>query len=327
MMGDLAFLAQLPRDLPGPLAVFSLVSAFVFGSLWGSFLNVVIARVPLRQSVVSPRSRCPSCGTQIAARDNVPILSWVLLRAKCRHCGARISPRYPFVEFLGGLAGAAVVARFGWSLGALELFVFTLTLVAISFIDLDWFIVPGETFVALLVSGLGLGAARAWLVGPDVVGGLSWTAYGDRVIGGVGAGLMLGAIIVVSTAFIRRFFPQRLPAGEDAMGWGDPQILIGIGVHVGWQLVPLVLFVASFVGAVVGLAAKFSGRLKNRAPIELPGEEPWTPPDDAVPFGPFLAVGGLVAAFFGDALLQQLLPILGLGPDGALLPGLFGSPP
>ena len=318
MFETLTIFSTPPRDLPWQLAVFSLGAAFVFGALWGSFLNVVIARVPLRESVVTPRSRCPSCGTQIEARDNVPMLSWLLLRAKCRHCGARISARYPFVEFLGALAGAAVVARFGWSLAALELFVFTLTLVAISFVDLDWFIVPGELFVALLVSGLGLGALRAWLVGADVLGGLSWSAYGDRVIGGVGAGLMLGAIIVLSTAVIRRFFPQRLPDGEDAMGWGDPQILVGIGVHVGWQLVPLVLFVASFVGAIVGIAAKMSGKLKDRAPIELPGEEPWTPPDDAVPFGPFLAVGGLVAAFFGDALLDRLLPLLGLGADGAL---------
>jgi leader peptidase (prepilin peptidase)/N-methyltransferase len=318
MLDALTIFSTPPRELPWQLAVFSLCAAFVFGALWGSFLNVVIARVPLRQSVVTPRSRCPSCGTQIGALDNVPMLSWLVLRAKCRHCGARISARYPFVEFLGALAGAAVVARFGWSLAALELFVFTLTLVAISFIDLDWFIVPGELFVALLVSGLGLGALRAWLVGGDVTGGLSWSAVGDRLIGGVGAGLMLGAIIVVSTAFIRRFFPSRLPEGESAMGWGDPQILVGIGAHVGWQLVPLVLFVASFVGAIVGIAAKLSGKLKNRAPIELPGEEPWTPPDDAVPFGPFLAVGGLVAAFFGDALLERLLPLFGLGAVGAL---------
>jgi leader peptidase (prepilin peptidase)/N-methyltransferase len=315
MLEALTIFSTPPRGLPLPLAAFSLGAAFVFGGLWGSFLNVVIARVPLRQSVVTPRSRCPSCGTQIAARDNVPVLSWLVLRAKCRHCGARIPARYPFVEFLGALAGAAVVARFGWSLAALELFVFTLTLVAISFIDLDWFIVPGELFVALLVSGLGLGALRAWLVGADTLGGLSWSAYGDRVIGGVGAGLMLGAIIVVSTAAIRRFFPHRLPEGEDAMGWGDPQILVGIGVHVGWQLVPIVLFVASFVGAIVGIAAKLSGKLKNRAPIELPGEEPWTPPDDAVPFGPFLAVGGLAAAFFGDEILAYVVPMLGMGID------------
>ncbi|MBM4280790.1 MAG: prepilin peptidase [Deltaproteobacteria bacterium] len=350
MSETLALFSTPPRVLPWQLAAYSLGAAFVFGALWGSFLNVVIARVPLGQSVVTPRSRCPRCGTQIAVRDNVPVLSWLWLRAKCRHCGAPIPALYPFVELLGGLAGAAVVARFGWSLAALELFVFTLTLVAISFIDVKWFIVPDGLNVALAATGLGLGALRAWWLGPDAAGGLAWSDVTDRVIGGVGAGLVLSAVIVASTAVIRalqerrrraalarrrlpvaarpkrrpspRATALRLPPDEWAMGWGDPLIFAGIGLHVGWKLQPLVLFVASLVGAAVGIAVARSGGLKNRAPIVLPGDEPWTPPDHAVPFGPFLAIGGLVAAFFGESILQVALPALQLAVEAVLLPGL-----
>lgn len=316
---DFALLAIPPRDLPLFAALFVLGVGFVFGTLWGSFLNVVIARVPMKQSVVSPRSRCPHCGHQITAVDNVPIVSWVLLRAKCRQCKAPISARYPFVEFLGGVAGAAAVARFGISVPAVELFVFILTLIAISFIDLDTFLVPTSLVVALVGNGLGFGVVRWFALGPESQGGLSQQDVVDRVIGGVGAGLLLWAVIVVSTIVIKKLQPGRIPDGETAMGYGDPLILAGIGANIGWQLLPLSLFMASVIGSVIGLAAKYSGKLKNRAPILIPGEDPWTPMDDAVPFGPFLALGGLLAAFFGDAIYARLLPLLGLGEGGVLL--------
>jgi leader peptidase (prepilin peptidase)/N-methyltransferase len=344
MLQTLAVFAIPPRDLPMSLALFSVAVAFSFGALWGSFLNVVIARVPLRESVVTPRSRCPSCKAPIGARDNVPIASWLWLRGKCRRCRASISPRYPFVELLGALAAAGSVARFGWSFAALELFVFILVLIAISFIDLDWFLVPDSLNVALAASGLLGGTLRAWLVGPQAFGGLSWQSVGDRVIGGVGAALLLGATIYVSTAtirvlqeryqawakvrrgvpvarrrrrprWLRRFSFLRLPPGEWAMGWGDPLIFAGIGLHVGWQLLPVVLLTATLVGSVVGLVIVALGGLKNRAPVQLPGEEPWTPPDHGVPFGPFLAVGGLTAAFFGDVLVAGFENAIGAVVD------------
>jgi leader peptidase (prepilin peptidase)/N-methyltransferase len=335
-----------PRDLPFAGAVISLALAFVWGSLWGSFLNVVIARVPMGQSVVSPRSRCPKCGTMITAKDNIPMISWLLLRAKCRQCQAPISARYPFVELLGGTSGMAVVARYGFTLPALELFVFILTLIAISFIDLDTFSVSEPMVGGFALAGLAFGAARWLLLAEGTPGHLAQHDVVDRVIGGVGAGLMLGAIIYVSTfairmlqerrkraALARRKVPvaqrskkkwrrregaMRLPAGEWAMGWGDPMIFAAIGAYLGWQLLPLTLFMASLAGSIIGIGARLGGGLKNRAPIQLPGDEkPWTPPDHAIPFGPFLALGGLLASFFGDALLAHLLPLLGFGPAGA----------
>jgi leader peptidase (prepilin peptidase)/N-methyltransferase len=319
MLSDLALFATPPRELPAVLAAFALLAAAGFGALWGSFLNVVIARVPKGQSVVTPRSRCPSCGTQIEAVDNVPIVSWLLLRAKCRHCQAPISARYPFVELLGAVAGAACVARFGYTLPALECFVFTLTLIAIAFIDLDTFTVPMSLVVALAGSGLGFGVLRWQLLTDPAVGALAGDVVVDRVIGAVAAGLFLSALVVVATTVLRR--TGRIPPDEFAMGWGDPLIMVGLGAHLGWQLMPLVLFLASAFGSVIGLALQWSGRLKNRGPVS--DDDPWVPPDGAVPFGPFLALGGLIAAFFGDAMLARLLPALGLDAEGPIR-SLFG---
>ena len=321
MLDDLALFAVPPRELPLVAAVFVLGAAFTFGALWGSFLNVVIARVPRGQSVVTPRSRCPKCETMITARDNIPILSWLLLRAKCRHCGAGISARYPMVELIGGVAGTVAVARFGVTLPAAELFCFILILVAISFIDLDTFTVPTSLVVALSAVGLGFGVLRWQLLGPEARGGLAGDDVVDRLIGGVVAGIMLSCIVIVATGVLRRVKDKdgnpRVPPGEWAMGWGDPMILAALGFCLGWQAMPMTLFLASVIGSVIGIVLKVTGQLKDRGPIS--DDDPWIPPDDAVPFGPFLALGGLLAAFFGDAIHARLLPLLGLGNDGVLL--------
>ncbi len=340
MPPDLDFWTHPPRELAFPFAVVVLGIGVCFGALWGSFLNVVIARVPKGKSVIAPRSHCPSCGTMITMRDNIPVLSWVLLRAKCRTCRAPISARYPFIELLGALAGAAAVARWGISVPAIELFSFILVLIAISFIDLDTFTVPTSLVVALVVVGLGGGLLR-WLALPaESLGALTQQDVIDRVVGGVAAGLMLTAIVFVSTfvirvlqgrrlrrALFRRRMPlsqrkpwprregaMRLPANELAMGLGDPMILAGLGTCLGWQKIPLTLFLGSVFGSVIGLALRGAGKLKNRGPISE--DDPWSPPDSAVPFGPFLALGGLLAAFFGDEIHARILPLLGLGRGG-----------
>ena len=289
-LADLAFLAQPPAFLPAPLAAFSLIAAFVFAACWGSFTNVVIARVPAGISVVTPRSRCPKCNTQIAGFDNIPILSWIILRAKCRSCKAPISARYPFIEFLIGVAGTACVARFGWSVPALEMFVFVVILIAIAFIDIDTWTVPHPMWIALAVAGLGFAAlSPIWL---------------DRVIGAVAAGVFMSALVVAATAILRR--TGRLKPDEFAMGWGDPLILVGVGAFLGWQMLPLVLFFASLQGTVIAIALKMRGGLKGDQPVSETDD--WVPPKDAVPFGPFLALGALEAAFFGDAVLGLLYP-------------------
>jgi leader peptidase (prepilin peptidase)/N-methyltransferase len=290
-----------PSELPPALAALSLTWAFLFGAVWGSFLNVVIARVPEGQSVIRPRSRCPKCGTQIAGRDNIPILSWLLLRARCRHCQAPIAWRYPFVEALVAIGAMALVARYGWTLESLELFVMFCILVAIAFVDLDTWTVPDPLWIGLIASGVLFAVVHGVLLG-DV------DTLIARGIGAVAAGVFLGAIIVIFTPLLRLL--KRLPPDEWAMGGGDPLILIGIGAYLGWQMLPLVVFLSSVQGSLIGLPLAVVGRLKGDKPVS--DSDDWKPPKWAVPFGPFLALGALEAAFFKAEILSWLGPIFDL---------------
>ncbi len=297
----LAFLLRRPTELPLVLALASLAFAFTVGACWGSFLNVVIARVPAGLSVVTPRSRCPKCGTQIAAWDNLPVISWLALAGRCRACKASISPRYPMIELLLGLAGAAAVARSGWSTEALEVFVFVFLLTGIAFIDLDTWTVPHPLWIALVVSGLGFAALQ-------MIEHAAVEILVSRAIGAVGGGLLLGAVVVASTGIFRR--TGRIAADQTAMGWGDPLIVVGIGAYLGWRLLPVVIFFASVQGVVAALLLRARGALAGDKPVSETDD--WVPPAGAVPFGPFLALGALEAAFFGDAVLTRLWSLFGL---------------
>lgn len=298
----LSMLLRRPAELPPALAVWSLAFAFFLGACWGSFLNVVIARVPAGISVVTPRSRCPKCGTQIAARDNLPVLSWILLRGRCRTCQASISPRYPMIELLLALAGMAAVARAGWSVEALELFVFVFVLTAIAFVDLDTWTVPHPLWIALVGTGFAFGAARMYLHDATEI-------LLDRAIGAAGGGLVLGAVVVAATGVFRR--TGRIAADQTAMGWGDPLIVVGIGAYLGWRLLPMVILFASVQGTVAALVLRARGGLGGDKPISETDD--WVPPSGAVPFGPFLALGALEAAFFGDAVLSWVFGTLDFG--------------
>jgi leader peptidase (prepilin peptidase) / N-methyltransferase len=303
-MTELWGMVQGPTvTMPGPLATLCLAFGAVFGACWGSFANVVIARLPVGQSVVRPRSRCPTCGNGIAAYDNVPILAWLWLRGRCRSCATPISWRYPLIELMGAASGVVAVSRAGLSPGALEVFAFLLLLIIIAFIYLDTFSVEISTVVALALVGL-TGVLRAAIDGAtDVVM--------DRLLGGVGAALFLLAVIVVATWVFRK--RVRIGPDDTAMGYGDVWILAAIGLCVGLRLLPLVVFLASLQGSVVGLVLRMQGRLRYHAPV-TPGDD-WVPPNDSVPFGPFLALGAIEAAFFGDALVQLALRLLPFGSE------------
>ena len=226
------------------------VVAGLFGALWGSFFNVCIARVPLGQSVVSPGSHCFACNAPVRAFDNVPILSYLLLRGRCRACGARFSPRYALVEAL--VAGISVLLwwRFGAPDDGTALglrvgryafgFAFAGVLVALSFIDLDTNRLPDViTLPSILVFFLaGLG-----------IGGLSWL---DRLIG---AAAGYGVIWIVSTAYY-------YSTGREGLGLGDAKLLAVVGVALGWRALPMVIFGASFVGILVSVPLLL---LKQRA--------------------------------------------------------------
>lgn len=236
------------------------------GLALGSFLNVVIARVPLRRSVVSPGSSCPGCGTPVAWRDNIPVLSYVLLRGRCRSCGAWIGWQYPAVELVTATLVAASVLRFGFSGRTLVAGFFCAVLVAISAIDIAHRIVPNR--IVLPAAVVVLAAQTALSPSPE------W------VLAALGGAMFLFLAVLT--------YPK-------GMGMGDVKLMLLIGAAVGWT-VPVALMVgmlAALVPAVVLFARHGSAARKL-----------------AIPFAPFLALGGLVALFAGDELLDAYLTLV-----------------
>jgi len=254
------------------------VAAGILGLLIGSFLNVVIHRVPLGESVVHPRSRCPGCGTELAPRDNVPVLSWVLLRGRCRTCGEPISPRYPLVELGTAVLFAAVAVWCGlsWALPA-YLYLAAIS-VALSAIDLDVRRLPDKIVLPSYVVALVL------LLLPSIAEG-RWDAYLRAALTGVGlfAFYFLLALIY--------------PAG---MGFGDVKLSGVLGIYLGWYswgLAILATFVAFLLGAVVGVVVMVRTREGRRT---------------KVPFGPFMLVGTFLALFVGQRVIDWYVAGIGL---------------
>jgi len=278
----------------GALRIAVGVWAALVGAAVGSFLNVVIARVPEGESIVSPRSRCPSCRTPIAWYDNLPVLSWLVLRGRCRRCGVRISPRYLVVELLG--AGAALLAWHRHGLGAqaaVEL-AFVALLLALAAIDLDRWELPYELTRPLLVLGI---AASA----------LSLSAAPGLRSSAIGALVGFGAFWLVMKL-------GTLLAKREAMGVGDVWLLAGLGAFLGAGALLPVVMLASIQGSVVGLLLMALGKAQpgpadGGTPQGQPDEAAWTPPKNGVPFGPFLVAAALEWLYLADRL-AELVPAL-----------------
>jgi leader peptidase (prepilin peptidase)/N-methyltransferase len=237
----------------------------------GSFLNVVIHRVPRRASIVRPRSACPACAAPIAWFDNLPIVSWLILRGRCRSCSAPISLRYPLVEAGAGALAALGVARYGVGLVAVEVVVFAWLSLALALIDLEHQILPDVMTYPAIVFGL----LCSWL------GGL--TSFVDSVAGAiVGAALPMTVIVV-----------YKLLRGIEGMGWGDVKYLAAIGAVVGLQGCLMVLIVAAVLGALVGGALIVAGRGSGKT---------------ALPFGTFLAVA-VILWLYAPASWRSLIPL------------------
>lgn len=247
--------------------------AFLFGSLVGSFLNVCIHRLPRGESVVTPRSACPACGTPIRARDNIPILSFLLLRGRCRDCGQPISWRYPLVEGLTAILFASIEARLGLTPVAGTLILFVSALVVIAFIDIDHQIIPN----VVTLPGIPLGLLAGVLFGePPVL---------DRILGTLtGAGFLYLVLLYGGAVY-----------GQDAMGEGDLNLIALVGAFLGWRGVVVTVLIGCVAGSVIGLAMIGLGRLRRR---------------EHIPFGPFLAAGALVALFVGDRLTSWYLTLI-----------------
>jgi leader peptidase (prepilin peptidase)/N-methyltransferase len=249
-----------------PSPAFDLLAVFI-GLAVGSFANVCIHRIPLRQSVVRPPSRCPSCGALIRAFDNVPILSWLWLRGRCRSCRAPVSLRYPLVEAANGLLylGLAVVGGpTPWTLVAMP---FATTLLVLSLIDLDHHLLPN----VITLPGIALGIAASFVPGWPV---RPW----ESVLSAAGGYV---ALLVVARAYEKA-------RGQEGLGQGDWKMAAFLGAFLGWQKMLLVVLLASLGGTVVGLAAMILGRgdMKSKLPL-----------------GTFLGAAALFVLFGGDVVL------------------------
>ncbi|WP_180682092.1 prepilin peptidase [Tepidicella baoligensis] len=269
--------------------------AGLFGLLVGSFLNVVIHRLPKMMerrwaiecaemtgqpvpdhpplNLLHPRSRCPSCGAGIAWYQNVPVVSYLLLRGRCHACGSAIGLRYPLVELLTGALFAWVFAQHGIGWTTLAWFGFVGAIVALAFIDWDTTLLPDDITLPLVWAGL---IVATW--------GWSGVTLSDALWGAVGGYLSLWSV----------YWVFKLATGKEGMGYGDFKLFAALGAWFGWQaLVPMILM-ASVIGAVIGIALKFSSGLREGGYI---------------PFGPFLALAGLAALIVGPS---QLLAWVGL---------------
>jgi leader peptidase (prepilin peptidase)/N-methyltransferase len=273
--------------------VVATVVATAVGLCVGSFLNVVIHRLPKimergwhaqaaelrgetiaeapRYNLAVPRSACPACNHSITLLENIPVVSWLALRGKCSACGVAISARYPIVELLGGALAAAAIVKFGPTWQGVAACVFLWTLLALTGIDFDTQLLPDNLTLPLL-----------W-------GGLIANLYGlfvplqEAVVGAIAGYLVLWTI----------FWLFKLIRGKEGMGYGDFKLLAALGAWLGWKMLPLIVLGSSVVGAVIGIAlVAFKGRDHN-VPLA---------------FGPYLAIAGAVALFFGPTLLRAYFP-------------------
>ncbi|HAU4905650.1 TPA: prepilin peptidase [Aeromonas hydrophila] len=275
-----------------PWLYFSL--AFLFSLMIGSFLNVVIHRLPIMlerewqaeylgyfnpetqpqqeecYNLMVPRSACPHCGHAITAMENIPLLSWLWLKGRCRECQAPISARYPLVELLTALLSLVVAATYppGW--GLLAALLLTWVLVALTFIDLDKMLLPDQLTLPLLWGGLLF----------NLTGGFAPLA--DAVIGAMAGYLVLWSL----------YWAFKLLTGKEGMGYGDFKLLAALGAWLGWQALPIVLLLSSLVGAFIGIGLILLRNHHQNKPI---------------PFGPYLAIAGWIALLWGDTITRWYL--------------------
>ncbi len=268
-----------------------LAGVIVFGLIIGSFLNVVILRVPpllehdwrcqcqellqlkLDQDnrppgIVLARSKCPNCGHHIRALENIPILSYLVLRGKCAACNARISPRYPLVELTTAILFALTIWHFGPSLQGLTALFLTAFLIALAGIDTDHQLLPDNMTLPLLWAGIVL---NFWSVHTDLA---------SSVTGAIAGYLALWLV----------YHLFRLMTGKEGMGYGDFKLLAALGAWMGWQMLPLIILLSSVVGALTGLILMGAGKMNRDKPM---------------PFGPFMAAAGWITLIWGEQIIDQ----------------------
>lgn len=267
--------------------------ATIFGLIVGSFLNVVIHRMPIMMerewrkecqesfpeckleidnstyNLSVPRSTCPRCDTQIRAIDNIPVLSWLMLKGKCRQCHASIGARYPLIETLTAVLCLVMALQFGFSYFSIALLFFTFVLIVATFIDLDTMLLPDQLTLPLMWAGISLSLF-----------GISPVSLQDSVIGAIAGYLCLWSV----------YWGFKLLTGKEGMGYGDFKLLAALGAWLGWQYLPIIILLSSLVGLVFGI-------------IQLRMQQKGI--DKAFPFGPYLAIAGWVTLLWGQDILQH----------------------
>lgn len=279
-------------------------TAFVIALLVGSFLNVVIYRLPVmmerewraqcnellaapaselpegRFDLMTPRSRCPSCGHQITALQNIPVVSYLMLGGKCGHCGAAISSRYPVIELFTGVLTGIVAWRFGFGWEAAAGIVLTWALIAISVIDIDHQLIPDSISLPLIWIGLLLSLFHGLIDGQ-----ILFIDPKTAIAGGLAGYLSLWSIYQLF----------RLITGKEGMGYGDFKLLSALGAWLGWQMLPLIVLLSAVVGAAVGISLIVFKRHERSVPI---------------PFGPYLAAAGWIAMLYGPQIIDGYLDFM-----------------
>jgi len=293
----LDYLAQNPTAF--------VITAGVFGLFLGSFLNVVIHRTPVMldkewreaateilneqgisvdadpeektepYNIIVPRSACPSCGHKITALENIPIISYLFLGGKCSSCHAPISIRYPSIELLTGFIFSFCAFQFGWSTQTLGTLILASFLIPLIFIDIDRKLLPDNLVYPLLWIGIAFNLKGTFV------------SLDESVIGALAGYLSLWSI----------FWLFKLITGKEGMGYGDFKLLAALGAWLGWKMLPLIIMLSSVVGAVLGILILF---LNNK------GRE------TTIPFGPYLAIAGFIALFWGDAIIAQYFHSMGI---------------
>ncbi|MDA8239103.1 MAG: prepilin peptidase [Nitrospiraceae bacterium] len=250
-----------------------LVVVAVFGLVIGSFLNVCIFRIPRNISIVFPSSRCPSCNHPIRAWDNIPVISYMILGGRCRHCGAKISLQYPFVEALNAFFYVAVFCRYGFGWESAVYALFCSSLLVITFVDLEFQIIPDR----ITLPGIVIGIVAGSLLMPDPFMRTTPLGYEASVIGLLSGGGFFYLVAVLS---------------RGGMGGGDIKMMAMVGALMGWKTVMLTTFLGSLTGSIVGIFLMiFKGRGRKTK----------------IPFGPFLALGAVITLFFGEEILAWYL--------------------
>jgi leader peptidase (prepilin peptidase)/N-methyltransferase len=255
---------------------------FALGTTIGSFLNVVVYRLPAGLSLAYPPSRCPQCLHKLGKTENVPILGWIWLQGRCRWCKTRISSRYPLVEAFTGLLFLLIFWQFQFSFLSVGYWAFLSLLLALTLIDLDTMTLPNPLTQSGLILGLLFMAGLGWTESGEISGGAT------QLMAGIGA-MVLGIWLFDGITFL-----GSVMLGQAAMGGGDAKLMAMIGAWLGWKYLLVSAFVACAVGAMIGGGAIALGLLGRRQPM---------------PFGPFLALGAALTVFFGEAIVSAYIKI------------------